>query len=194
MMSDPPLLVLASASPRRRDLLSQIGILPALIEAADIDETPLPRELPAPLALRLANAKADAIGLRHGSAFILGADTVVGLGRRILGKPTDAEDAARYLGLLSGRRHVVHGGICILAPGGARAQRVVKTMVRFRRLTDHEIDAYIAVGEWQGKAGAYGIQGHAASFVPAINGSYSNVVGLALAEARSMLAGLGYPC
>ncbi len=123
---------------------------------------------------------------------MLGADTVVGVGRRIVGKPADEGEARRFLELLSGRRHRVYGGICVIAPDGRRAARLITTMVRFKRLAAAEIDAYLATGEWQGKAGAYAIQGHAAAFVPAINGSYTNVVGLDVAAATAMLAGLGY--
>jgi len=190
-----PQLILASASPRRRELLAQVGLAPDDIDPAEIDETAGTDELPGPLARRLAEAKAVAIAARHPEAFVLGADTVVGVGRRIVGKPENADDAKRFLRLLSGRRHRVHGGICVVAPashGGRRAVRLVTTMVRFKRLTAAEIDAYLATGEWQGKAGAYAIQGHAAAFIPAINGSYTNVVGLDAAAAAAMLAGLGY--
>jgi septum formation protein len=187
-----PPLILASASPRRRDLLAQVGLAPADIDPADIDETAGKTELPGPLARRLAEAKAAAVAARHSDAFVLGADTVVGVGRRIVGKPEDADAARRFLVLLSGRRHRVYGGICAIAPDGRRTARLVTTMVRFKRLSDAEIDAYLATGEWQGKAGGYAIQGHAAAFIPAINGSYTNVVGLDVAAAAAMLAGLGY--
>lgn len=188
-------LILASASPRRRELLAQVGLAPDDIDPAHIDETAGKGELPGPLARRLAEAKAVAVAARHPDAFVLAADTVVGVGRRIVGKPDDAAEARRFLQLLSGRRHRVLGGICIVAPasqGGGRAVRLSTTMVRFKRLTAAEIDAYLATGEWQGKAGAYAIQGHAAAFIPAINGSYTNVVGLDLAATAAMLAGLGY--
>jgi septum formation protein len=187
-----PPLILASASPRRRDLLAQVGLAPADIDPADIDETAGKTELPGPLARRLAEAKAAAVAVRHSDAFVLAADTVVGVGRRIVGKPEDADAARRFLVLLSGRRHRVYGGICAIAPDGRRTARLVTTMVRFKRLSDAEIDAYLATGEWQGKAGGYAIQGHAAAFIPAINGSYTNVVGLDVAAAAAMLAGLGY--
>ena len=185
-------LILASASPRRRELLAQVGITPDHIDPADIDETAGKDELPGPLARRLAEAKAASIAARHAQVFVLAADTVVGVGRRIVGKPEDAVTARRYLELLSGRRHRVYGGICASAPGGRRARRLIATMVRFKRLSGAEIDAYLATGEWQGKAGAYAIQGHAAAFIPAINGSYTNVVGLDVAAAAALLAGLGY--
>ncbi len=185
-------LILASASPRRRDLLAQVGLLPDDIDPADIDEAAGKSELPGPLARRLAEDKAVAVADRHRDAFVLGADTVVGVGRRIVGKPRDADEARRFLELLSGRRHRVYGGICAVAPDGRRTTRLVTTVVRFKRLSRAEIDAYLATGEWQGKAGAYAIQGHAAAFIPAINGSYTNVVGLDVAAVAAMLAGLGY--
>ncbi len=187
-----PPLILASASPRRRDLLAQVGLLPDDIDPADIDEAAGKSELPGPLARRLAEDKAVAVADRHRDAFVLGADTVVGVGRRIVGKPRDADEARRFLELLSGRRHRVYGGICAVAPDGRRTTRLVTTVVRFKRLSRAEIDAYLATGEWQGKAGAYAIQGHAAAFIPAINGSYTNVVGLDVAAVAAMLAGLGY--
>ncbi len=185
-------LILASASPRRLELLAQVGLTPDQIDPADIDETPRKDEAPGPLARRLAGAKAASVAERHPDAFVLGADTVVGVGRRIIGKPADGAAAKRYLQLLSGRRHRVYGGICVLAPDGRKARKLINTMVRFKRLTGSEIEAYLATGEWQGKAGGYAIQGHAAAFIPAINGSYTNVVGLDMAAAAAMLAGLGY--
>jgi septum formation protein len=187
-------LILASASPRRLELLAQIAIVPALVKSAVIDETPRKSELPAELVRRLSEAKVMAIAGDFPDDYVLGADTVVALGRRILGKPDGEETARRHLGLLSGRRHLVYGGICVAAPGGRKSVRVIKTAVRFKRLTTVELETYIATGEWQNKAGSYGIQGFAAAFVPAINGSYSNVVGLSLSDARAMLAGLGYSC
>jgi septum formation protein len=185
-------LILASASPRRRDLLAQIGIVPDAVIPADIDETPQRRELPAALAARLAAAKALAVAGAHPDAFVLACDTVVGVGRRILPKPPDAQCARACLRLLSGRRHRVYGGHVVIAPDGRRACRLVTTVVQVRRLSEADIDAYVATDEWQDKAGGYAIQGHAAAFIPAINGSYSNVVGLALAEVRAMLVGLGF--
>lgn len=187
-----PCLVLASASPRRLDLLRQIGVEPDLVEGADVDETPAPGEEPRRLAARLAQAKADAVAARHPQAFVLAADTVVACGRRVLGKAGDADAARAHLGLLSGRRHKVFTGIALRGPG-ASAARVVVTAVRFKRLSSAEIDAYIAAGEWRGKAGGYAIQGRAGAFAIAINGSYSNVVGLPLYECRALLDGLGYP-
>ena len=186
-------LVLASASPRRLDLLRQIGIEPDTVAPAEIDETPRPRELPADYAKRMARAKAAAVAPSHLDAFLLAADTVVAVGRRILPKPADAGEAQRWLTLLSGRRHRVLGGLVVIAPGGRLAERLVTTMVTVKRLHPDEIDAYLAGGEWRGKAGGYAIQGRAAAFIPGINGSYANVVGLPLAETAALLSGLGYP-
>ncbi len=187
-----PRLVLASASPRRLDLLRQIGILPDAVVPAEVDETPQPRERPAALARRLAAAKAAAVAARHPDCFVLGADTVVALGRRVLPKTSDEASARTCLMRLSGRRHRVNGGLAAHAPGGRVASRLVVTVVTFKRLEAAEIDAYLATGEWRGKAGGYAIQGRAAAFVPRLNGSYSNVVGLPLYEAQALLKGLGY--
>lgn len=185
-------LILASASPRRLELLAQIGLVPDAVIPADIDETPQRGEVPAMLARRLAAAKARAVAGQRSDAFVLAADTVVGVGRRILPKPHDEPAARACLKMLSGRRHRVFGGHTVIAPDGRTATRVVTTMVRFRRLDSTDMAAYLASQEWRDKAGGYAIQGLAAAFVPAINGSYSNVVGLALAEVRTMLGGLGY--
>lgn len=188
-----PPLVLASASPRRLDLLRQIGLTPDIVDPAAIEETPLRRELPGPHARRLAREKAHAVAARHRGAFVLAADTVVALGRRILPKAETEAEARACLAALSGRRHRVLGGICLIRPGGAVAERLVTTVVRFRRLDSPEIAAYLASGEWHGKAGGYAIQGLAAAFIPFIGGSHSNVVGLALAETAGLLAAAGYP-
>lgn len=185
-------LVLASASPRRRDLLSQIGLSADAIVPADIDETPVKGELPAQTAQRLAVEKARAVAAQEGDAYVLAADTVVAVGRRALGKPASANEARQFLKLLSGRRHRVLGGISVVAPDGHVSDRLSTTLVRFKRLTEAEISSYLETNEWDGKAGGYAIQGHAAAFVPAISGSYTNVVGLDLAMARAMLEGLGY--
>jgi septum formation protein len=187
-------LILASSSPRRLDLLRQVGIHPDRIVPPDIDEAPAKGELPRAHAARLAAAKAEAVAtlLGPGAGFVLAADTVVACGRRILPKTETEADARRCLGLLSGRRHRVHGGICVIAPDGRRAARNVTTMVRFKRLSEPEIAAYLAGDEWRGKAGGYAIQGHAAAFVPAVNGSYPNVVGLPLVETLALLSGLGW--
>jgi septum formation protein len=190
---DRPPLILASASPRRLELLAQIGLSPSLIDPADIDETPRPGETARLLALRLARAKASAVAERHAGAFVLAADTVVALGRRLLGKPDDEPDARRMLALLSGRAHRVLTAVAVAGPKGRSAARLSETRVRFKRLTAAEIDGYVASGEWTGKAGGYGVQGRAGAFVIALNGSYTGVVGLPLYETRALLIGLGFP-
>jgi len=192
MAAGPPRrLLLASASPRRLDLLRQIGVRPAAVHPPDIDERPRKAEQPRLYAARMAREKAAAVAALHPDAFVLAADTVVAVGRRILPKTEDEAAARACLEALSGRRHRVHGGICLALPGGRRAERLVTTMVRFVRLTPQEIGVYLAGGEWAGKAGGYAIQGSAAAFIPAINGSYSNVVGLSLPETWSLLRGHG---
>lgn len=188
----PSRLVLASASPRRLELLAQVGIVPCAVSPADIDETPGREELPGPLARRLAVAKAAVAATRHPGDWILAADTVVGVGRRILGKPADGAEARAFLTLLSGRRHRVHGGLCAVTPEGRSVSRLVTTQVTFKRLDAAEIDRYVASGEWRGKAGGYAIQGRAGALVRAIGGSYTNVVGLPLYETMSLLQGLGF--
>ena len=185
-------LVLASASPRRRELLAGIGILPDAVVPPDLDETPCRRELPARTARRLADSKADSIAGREPEAFVIAADTVVALGRRPLGKPADENEARHFLGMISGRRHRVYGGVAVIAPDGRRAGRLVTTVVSFKRLSRPEVEDYLASGEWRDKAGGYAIQGRAAALVPRINGSYSNVVGLPLYETVSLLQGLGF--
>ncbi len=192
MRATPP-LILASASPRRLELLRQIGLEPTDVIPTDIDESPLKGEVPRALAQRLARAKAEAVAGTRPDAFVIGADTVVALGRRSLAKAADAAEARRFLERLSGRRHRVVGGVTVMAPGGRMVSRVVTTAVAFKRLEPREIAAYLDSGEWQGKAGAYAIQGLAARFVREINGSYPNVVGLPLFEVTQMLTGLGYP-
>ena len=186
-------LILASASPRRRDLLKTLSIVPADIVPADIDETPKKDELPKALAERLAREKAAAVYSQHKDSYILAADTVVACGRRLLDKALDENQARAYLAILSGRRHRVYGGIAIIGPDGGTSVRVVETIVQMKRLTDQEINAYIRSGEWQGKAGGYGIQGMAGAFVKSIRGSHSNVVGLSLYDTAQMLSGRGYP-
>jgi septum formation protein len=185
-------LVLASASPRRLELLAQIGITPDAVDPAEIDEAPLKAELPAPYVLRLARAKAAAVAPRHPDAFILAADTIVACGRRILGKPEDEAAVRRFLALLSGRRHRVYGGVAVIAPDGRTATRRVVSQVAFKRLSESELAAYVATGEWGGKAGGYAIQGRGAMLVSWMQGSYSNVVGLPLFEVAQLLTGLGY--
>ncbi len=193
MADAPPRLVLASASPRRLDLLRQAGIEPDLVAPSDIDETARPRELPRQLAARLAQAKAEASQRRQPHAFSLAADTVVACGRLILAKPRDRSAAQACLLALSGRRHRVHTGLCVIAPDGRLAARLVTTIVTFKRLEALEIEGYLASGQWQGKAGGYGVQGLAERFVVRLNGSYSNVVGLPLHETVGLLSGLGFP-
>lgn len=185
-------LVLASASPRRLDLLRQIAIQPEAVDPAHIDETPVRGELPVPHARRLAEEKARAVAGRHPGCFVLAADTVVACGRRILPKAEDEATARKCLELLSGRRHRVVGGICLIAPDGRVGRRVVTTTVTFKRLSPGEMAAYAASGEWEGKAGGYAIQGLAARYVRDISGSYSNIVGLALFETAQLLDGLGF--
>ncbi len=180
------MLVLASASPRRLDLLRQIGLEPDAIDPANVDETPWPRETPRAYALRMAEAKLAAVVPRHPEAMVLAADSVVAVGRRILPKAETEAEARRCLALLSGRRHKVLGGVAVACAKRVRV-RLVETAVRFKRLERSEIEAYVQSGEWQGKAGGYAIQGRAASFVAFISGSYSNVVGLPLFETAGLL-------
>jgi len=185
-----PALVLASASPRRLALLSQIGIVPDRVLTPDIDETPLPGELPRLHATRLARAKAAAAAAPD--AVVLAADTVVAAGRRILGKPDTPEQAHACLSLLSGRRHRVITTIVLQGPGARRTERLVESTVAFARLTDRQLRAYLDSDEWQGKAGGYAIQGRAAVFVRFLSGSYSNVMGLPLFETAQLLRGIGW--
>jgi septum formation protein len=191
-------LVLGSASPRRLALLAQIGVKPDAVLPAEIDETPRPREEPRALAERLASEKALAsAAIAAGRADLtpcltLGADTVVGVGRRILPKCETREDAELCLDLLSGRGHRVFTGLALVTGGGAVRRRLVETRLRFKRLSPNEVEAYLASAEWRGKAGGYAIQGLAGAFVERLVGSYSNVVGLPLAETVALLAGQGY--
>lgn len=190
-MTGPP-LVLASASPRRLELLRQVGLMPDCIDPADIDETPRRGELPPAHAMRLAQEKARAVIARHPGAYVLAADTVVACGRRILQKTEDEASARSSLEMLSGRRHRVHGGIALVSPDGCLVTRRVDSQVAFKRLSEAEIRAYLRTGEWQGKAGGYAIQGRAAALIRWVSGSYSNVVGLPLFETAQLLAGRGY--
>ena len=191
-------LVLGSASPRRLALLAQIGVRPDAVLPAQIDETPRPREEPRALAERLASEKALAsAAIAAGRADLapcltLGADTVVGVGRRILPKCEAREDAELCLDLLSGRGHRVYTGLALVTGGGAVRRRLVETRLRFKRLSPNEVEAYLASAEWRGKAGGYAIQGLAGAFVERLVGSYSNVVGLPLAETVALLGGQGY--
>ena len=192
-------LVLASASPRRLALLEQVGLRPDLLMPADIDETPLKRESPRRLAIRLAGEKARTaqeapLVKKLGSkTFILAADTVVGLGRRILPKPETPEEAQACLWLLSGRSHWVYSAVTLLAPGGRSWRRCSETKVRFKRFSREDVESYIKSGEWRGKAGGYAVQGRAESFVRSLSGSHSGVVGLPLYETIHLLEGAGYP-
>ncbi|GAB5389972.1 MAG: Maf family nucleotide pyrophosphatase [Alphaproteobacteria bacterium] len=188
---EPAPLILASASPRRRDLLAQIGVPVAEILPADIDETEQPRERPRAYVARVALGKAQAVAAQRGDAFVLAADTCVAAGHRILPKAEDEATARQCLGMLSGRRHRVLGGIVLISPDGRVSSRVVETTVSFKRLTDGEIEAYIRSGEWDGKAGGYAIQGLGGRFVKQIRGSYTNVVGLSLHDTANMLEGQG---
>ncbi|MBO9499458.1 MAG: septum formation protein Maf [Novosphingobium sp.] len=186
-----PALILASASPRRRDLIARLGVEPFAIRAADIDETPLPGELPRAYAERMAREKAEAA--RDDHAFVLAGDTVVALGRRILPKAEDEATARRCLALLSGRRHRVLSAVALRAPDGTLRERLSETIVRFKRLSEAEIAAYCAGGEWHGKAGGYAIQGAAEGLIAWISGSHSGVMGLPLFETRALLKAAGFP-
>jgi septum formation protein len=191
-MHDSQRLVLASASPRRLDLLRQIGLAPDAVIGAEIDESQHSKETPRQLAIRLATEKAARVAEAERDAFVLAADTVVAVGRRVLPKVEDAAEGRRCLELLSGRAHRVLTGVAVAAPGGGRAARLVETRVHFKRLTPAEMRGYLESGEGQGKAGGYAIQGRAGAFVIDLQGSYSGVVGLPLYETMSLLAGLGY--
>ncbi|MBV9840238.1 MAG: septum formation protein Maf [Sphingomonadaceae bacterium] len=186
-------LVLASASPRRLDLLARIGVVPDAVDPADIDEAPLPGELPLIHARRLAAAKAATVARRFPDSLVLAADTVVATGRRILPKAEDEAAARNCLALLSGRRHRVHSAVTLIRADGRARHRETTTIVAFKRLSPIEIDAYLAGGEWRGKAGGYAIQGHAEAWVRYLAGSHSGVIGLPLFEARALLTAAGYP-
>ncbi|MCC6946135.1 MAG: Maf-like protein [Bradyrhizobiaceae bacterium] len=194
-----PKLVLASGSPRRLALLNQAGLEPDSLEPVEIDETPERGELPRTLAVRLAREKAEAALPRvRGreeikNAYILTADTVVAVGRRILPKPEILDEAAACLRLLSGRTHRVYTGVCLVTPRDALRTRLVETRVRFKRLSNEDLESYLASGEWRGKAGGYAVQGLAGSFVTKLVGSYTSVVGLPLYETTTLLAGEGFP-
>jgi septum formation protein len=185
-------LVLASASPRRLDLLRQIGLAPDAVSAAEIDESPLRDETPRQLALRLAQAKAARVGELEAGAFVLAADTVVAVGRRVLPKVEGEADGRACLGLLSGRSHRVLTGVAVISPAGRVVSRLVESRVRFKRLSSDEMKHYLASGEGVGKAGGYAIQGRAGAFVIELQGSYTGVVGLPLYETANLLTGQGY--
>ena len=192
-------LVLASASPRRLQLLERVGLTPDLLNPSDVDELPHKRETPRALSIRLAREKAaralemPLVRALGPNAFVLAADTVVGLGRRILPKAETLEEARDCLSLLSGRSHWVYSTVCLIAPGNRVSTRCVETKVRFKRLSREDMDSYIASGEWRGKAGGYAIQGRAEAFVRLLTGSHSGVVGLPLYETVHLLEGAGYP-
>lgn len=184
-------LILASSSPRRVELLKEAGIMPEKIIPADIDETRLKGEKPGALVLRLACEKARTVADQYPGHAVLAADTTVAVGRRIMEKPADEAEARHFLTLMSGRRHKVYGGICLITPDGGERSRVVTSVVQFKRLSETEIRHYLVSREWDGKAGGYAIQGLAAGFVSFLSGSYSNVVGLSLYDTINLLAGCG---
>jgi septum formation protein len=196
-------LILASASPRRLELLRQIGVDPAAVIPADIDETPLPREVPLAYVRRIAAAKlqvvCDQLAAANSSAdtappptFVLAADSIVAVGRRILGKPADAVEAAKFWRLYSGRRHRVYTGVALANPAGKVVVKVATTQVQFKSLSEAEIARFVATNEWQGKAGGYAIQGAAEAFVQSVSGSISNIIGLPLCLTRNLLLGNGW--
>lgn len=185
-------LVLGSASPRRLQLLAQVGVTPDLVDPADIDETVLKDETPRMLVKRLAVGKASAVAARHPDDFVLGADTIVAVGTRVLGKPVDETDARRMLKLLSGRNHKVLTGVAVIAPGGKTASRIVESRITFKRLTLDETDAFIASRDWDDAAGGYKIHQRAGAFVTNLQGSFTGVVGLPLYETLALLTGLGW--
>ncbi len=188
-----PDLILASASPRRLKLLHQIGLNPTSLHPPLIDETPLKGERPSVYAKRMALEKGRKVYQEHPHAYIVAADTVVACGRRILGKPENCSEARSFLNLLSGRAHRVYTALCVHAPDGRVAERLVQTRLRFKRLENKEIEAYLETGEWADKAGGYALQGYAAAFILSVSGSSSSVVGLPLYETQAVLKGLGYP-
>ena len=192
VISTPARLILASQSPRRKELLAQIGVYPDEIMPADINETPLKKEIPVKLAARLAKEKASSVALKAPDDWVLAADTVVACGRRVLGKPEQVSEAERSLKLLSGRRHRVISGVCLITPNKKKILKTITTAVKFKLLSKEELESYLESKEWNGKAGGYAIQGYAGTFVKWINGSYSNVVGLPLFETAGMLRGAGY--
>ena len=185
-----PPIILASSSPRRKMLLEQIGVSIEDILPADIDESPLKAELPRQLAGRLAAEKARHVAASCPGKIILAADTVVAAGRRLYGKPENADEARTFLTALSGRRHDVYGGITVILPNGKEISRVVQTVVKVKSLSKQEIEAYLKTGDWEGKAGAYAIQGPFSAHVKGIIGSYTNIVGLCTYHTRQMLSGL----
>ncbi|MFM1983034.1 MAG: hypothetical protein RJB22_1753 [Pseudomonadota bacterium] len=186
-----PRFILASASPRRLDLLARIGVVPSAVDPADCDETPGRGEVPTVYARRIAAEKAAHVAARHPGAVVLAADTVVAAGRRILGKANHAEEAQQFLRLLSGRRHRVHTAVTVIDAAGVARHRLSTSILLFKTLSPAEIQAYVASGEWQGKAGAYAVQGYAEAFVRRLSGSHSGVMGLPLFESRALLITAG---
>ena len=186
-----PTLILASASPRRRELIARLGVTPAAVNPVDIDETPRKGELPRVYARRMAAEKAAVIAAQHRDSTVLSGDTVVAAGRRILPKAESEADARMCLDLISGRRHLVLSAVTLMLPGGRALHRLSESIVTFKRLHADEVEAYIAGGEWQGKAGGYAIQGSAEALIRSISGSYSGIMGLPLYETRSMLLSAG---
>ena len=186
-----PRLILASASPRRLQLLAQIGVVPDKVIPADIDEDPIPSELPRGHALRLATEKAVHIAGLHLGNIVLGSDTVVGVGRRILPKTEERSEAETCLRLMSGRAHRVFTGVAVIDASGQIRSRVSETRVKIKRLSEEEIKVYLDSGEWKGKAGGYGIQGRAGAFIANLSGSYTGVVGLPIFETRNLLTSVG---
>jgi septum formation protein len=187
----PVMFVLASASPRRLELLKRIGVTPDLVDPADCDETPHKGERPLAYAKRIAAEKAEVVAARHAGAAILSADTVVAVGARILGKAESEADARAFLSLLSGRRHRVHSAVTLIDATGKARHRVSTSTLAFKRLSASEIDAYVVGGEWHGKAGGYAVQGYAEAFVRSLSGSHSGVMGLPLFETRALLQAAG---
>lgn len=188
-----PKLILASASPRRKDLLQQIGVVPDVIDASDIDEQIIKREKPRQYVKRMAEEKARCVSGKYPKDFILAADTIVVCGSKILPKAKNAQQVAQYLTLLSGRQHTVMTAICVITPDGKLVTKVASSKIRFKSLSQEEVALYASCKEGEGKAGGYAIQGAADAFVKSINGSYSNVVGLPLYEVKNLLTGLGCP-
>lgn len=187
-----PKLILASASPARKELLARINIIPDAIIPADIDETPHKHELPKDYVARVSLAKAQKIAEAHNDAVILAADTIGAVGRRIIGKAHSDEEAKEIVTLLSGRRHRVYTGVAIIAPDGGIKQKTVLTMVKVRRMSEQEIDGYVASKAWEGKSGCYSLMGEGAAFIESINGSYTSVIGLPLAEVSRLLPATAY--
>jgi len=188
-----PHLVLASASPARKGLMETIDLIPDEILPTNIDETPNKRENAKDYVIRIALEKAQTAAAQCPNSYIVAADTIAETGKKIIGKANNVEEARKTLTTLSGQRHRVYTGLCVITPEGKEATRRVCTTVKFKRLNDDELQAYLDSNQWQGKSGCYGVQSRGGGFVEWMNGSYSNVIGLPLVEVRNMLGGLGYP-